>query len=287
MMDILITTFFHHPVENTLILQQVTERDAPNVSLSDENLAEEKININGLWSGTQDVIKKKSWFSLWNGVGYNCFFQYQKERLTPILSELLTEKFKLYDPYVVPLIHQTNFLPNLTVSIFSQTVISTLLSPFESLRIKAATQESYFQSIKEVFMDPFKNIELSFLHHLVSSTFYSMTPLVLVRWLHISLKTDPVRYGFYLFFISTLQLLIIMPLETIRYKLLIESETFLDISFYPNFFSCMQGIWRGRGLRGFFRGFLTRMTFNAVICILGVIGNIDFESDDGDLHYWK
>jgi hypothetical protein len=78
------------------------------------------------------------------GLGVNVHFVYEMTRsmTQPMLEDYLNDTFDLYDPALIPLIHQESFVPNLVTLTTSQAVVETILSPLKIAQTRMVVQSS-------------------------------------------------------------------------------------------------------------------------------------------------
>lgn len=155
--------------------------------------------------------------------------------LRPALESTLNDLFGLYDD-TIPLFQLDNVTPNITTMVFSHLVIGFLLSPLEIVRTRLVIQSSSplcrkyhgtFHALKTMFLEEgglkgvylSKNLIPTLFYHTITPLISCSTPLVIARLLRISAADSPILYGVAELTLSTIGLLILLPIETIRKRL--------------------------------------------------------------------
>lgn len=192
--------------------------------------------------------------------------------LRPGLESSLNDMFGLYDD-TIPLLHLDNVTPNISTIVVSHLVIGLLLSPLEIIRTRLVVQSAsplcskykgpihalrtmlheegglygvYFES---------KNLFPTLLYHIITPLLSCSTPLIIARLLHISAADSPILYGAAELALSTLGLLVMLPIETIRKRLQTQvrgdfkSTVALRPAPYRGFFDALYKIMKEEGTR--------------------------------------
>ncbi|KAL0093929.1 mitochondrial carrier domain-containing protein [Phycomyces blakesleeanus] len=180
--------------------------------------------------GFRDTIKK-------NPLVERVTWVYEMARacLQPALEGALNDVFGLYDD-TIPLMHLDNVTPNMTTMVASHLAIGILLSPLEIIRTRLIVQSSSptnakYRHLIHAFATMCReegglgkvygsiNLLPTILYHTIHPLLTCSTPLIIDRWLHISASDSPILYGAAQLAMSTLALLITLPLEVIRKRL--------------------------------------------------------------------
>lgn len=156
--------------------------------------------------------------------------------LQPGLESLLNDIFGLYDD-TIPLTHLDNVAPNMITLIASHVVIGVLLSPLEILRTRFIVQSAsplnrkynkgILQALRSMSREEggvrniylSKNLAPTILYHTIRPLISTSIPIVIDRTLGISASDAPMVYSAAELVMSTLGLLVTLPLETIRKRL--------------------------------------------------------------------
>lgn len=155
--------------------------------------------------------------------------------LRPTLESSLNDLFGLYDD-TIPLLHLDNVTPNITTLLASHLVVGVLLSPLEIVRTRLVVQSASplcskyngpIHALRTMFTEEggirgvylSKNLLPTLFYHLITPLISCSTPLLIARLLRISAADSPILYGAAELTLSTLGLLILLPLETIRKRL--------------------------------------------------------------------
>lgn len=155
--------------------------------------------------------------------------------LRPTLESSLNDLFGLYDD-TIPLLHLDSVTPNITTLLASHLVVGVLLSPLEIARTRLVVQSASplcskyngpLHALRTMFSEEggirgvylSKNLLPTLFYHLITPLISCSTPLLIARILRISAADSPILYGAAELTLSTLGLLILLPLETIRKRL--------------------------------------------------------------------
>lgn len=193
--------------------------------------------------------------------------------LRPALESSLNDMFGLYDD-TIPLLHLDNVTPNISTIVVSHLVIGWLLSPLEIIRTRLIVQSSSplcskykgpihaFRTmlheeggLRGIYLTS-KNLFPTLLYHTITPLLSCSTPLIIARLLHISPADSPILYGAAEFTLSTLGLLVMLPIETIRKRLHCQinngdfkSTVALRPAPYRGFFDALYKIMKEEGTR--------------------------------------
>lgn len=155
--------------------------------------------------------------------------------LRPSLESALNDLFGLYDD-TIPLLHLDNVTPNITTLVASHLVVGVLLSPLEIIRTRLIVQSASplctkyngpFHTIRTMLAEEggirgiylSKNLIPTLFYHTITPLLSCSTPLLIARLLKISAADSPIVYSAAELALSTLGLLLMLPLETIRKRL--------------------------------------------------------------------
>jgi len=193
-----------------------------------------------LESSTMKTIRKlvkhedEGFLSLWKGHFSNWVYEMLHVLIQPTIEGIINRTFDLYDE-TLPLIQMDKVLPNLTSLVVSYTISGFILSPIELVRVRmiAQTSNPYYKKYKNSW-DCIKTIakeeglkSVYFGYNLVPTLLYhSIIPLLknsnrlfIERLLGISASQQPGKYALCELGLSSLELLISFPLETVRRRL--------------------------------------------------------------------
>lgn len=155
--------------------------------------------------------------------------------LRPSLESTLNDLFGLYDD-TIPLLHLDNVTPNITTLVASHLVVGVLLSPLEIIRTRLVVQSASplcteyngpFHALRTMLAEEggirgiylSKNLIPTLFYHTITPLLACSTPLLIARLLKISAADSPIVYSAAELALSTLGLLLMLPLETIRKRL--------------------------------------------------------------------
>ncbi|KAF0441143.1 mitochondrial carrier [Gigaspora margarita] len=172
--------------------------------------------------------------SLWKGQFTNWLYEMGHVFLQPTFEGALNDAFDLYDD-TIPLIYLDRVGPNIATLIVSHVVAGVILSPLEVVRTRLVVQtasslhkkytgtfDCLRQMIKEEGFTSLywsHNLIPSIVFHAVCPLLECTVPLIIDRVFHINPADSPILYGLAQLGLNTLQLLITLPIETIRKRL--------------------------------------------------------------------
>lgn len=207
----------------------------------------------GLWDTIKRVLRHRpeGVAALFKGLNVHFGQEMINSLCRPAVEDFLNDTFNLYISTLVPLIHQENYLPNLCTIVVSHMLVDGLLtSPLDIVRTRMIAQSSYpahrkFSSSLACLWDlssdshvPNNDERTSLFsrigcavgnmypHIRFSMFYYAMVPvleqtpaLIIHRYFKLSLSSSPLKYGVAQFLFSAVELLIRLPLETIRRRM--------------------------------------------------------------------
>jgi len=178
--------------------------------------------------------KDEGFFSLWKGHFSNWVYEILHVLIQPSIEGIINRTFDLYDE-TLPLIQMDKVIPNLTSLVVSYTITGFILSPIELVRVRmiAQTSNPYYKKyknswhcIKTIAKEEGLssiyfgyNLVPTLLYHSVIPLLKNSNRLVIERLLGISASKQPGKYALCELGLSSLELLISFPLETIRRRL--------------------------------------------------------------------
>ncbi|ORX57332.1 mitochondrial carrier [Piromyces finnis] len=178
--------------------------------------------------------KNEGFFSLWKGHFSNWIYEMLHVLIQPSIEGIINRTFNLYDE-TLPLIQMDKVLPNLTSLVVSYTITGFILSPIELVRIRmiAQTSNPYYKKyknswnciktiVKEEGLSSVYfgyNLVPTLLYHSVIPLLKNSNRLIIERLLGISANQNPGKYALCELGLSSLELLISFPIETVRRRL--------------------------------------------------------------------
>ncbi|KAI7899487.1 mitochondrial carrier domain-containing protein [Cokeromyces recurvatus] len=283
----------------------------------------------GVWKGIGELLKQphEGWRSLFKGQYTNWLYEISHLFLQPTLEGTLNDMFDLYDD-TIPLVHLDRVGPNLATLVASNLIVGFLLSPLELIRTRLQVQSA--SPLRRKYKGPFHALRtiiqeeggikgLYFSHNLVPTLLYhsitpllqNVTPLIIDRVFRISATESPFLYSLAELGLNTLEILVTLPLDTIRKRLQcqIRTRTPGNKRFEPvvalrpvpytgvaNAIYCIIKEEGGRpkksnrlqrkniltdwSLRGLYHGFNMQCTSNIVLFFLHAINGIEDDYED-------
>ncbi|CAO3676744.1 unnamed protein product [Rhizopus stolonifer] len=280
----------------------------------------------GVWQGIGRLLNhpQEGWRSLFKGQYTNWLYEISHLFLQPTLEGTLNDMFDLYDD-TIPLVHLDHVGPNLATLVASNLIVGFILSPLELIRTRLIVQSA--SPLQRKYKGPFhalatilkeedgirglyfsQNFVPTVLYHAITPLLQNITPLIIDRVLYISASESPFLYSLAELGLNTLEVLITLPLDTIRKRMQcqIRSRTPSNKRFEPvvalrpmpytsviNAVYCMAREEGGKvvrhnkpnkkkqsdwSLRGLYRGFTMQCTSNIILFFLHAINGI--EDDD-------
>ncbi|KAI8071148.1 mitochondrial carrier domain-containing protein [Gilbertella persicaria] len=197
----------------------------------------------GVWQGIGKLMKQphEGWRSLFKGQYTNWLYEISHLFLQPTLEGSLNDMFDLYDD-TIPLVHLDHVGPNLATLIASNLIVGFILSPLELIRTRMQVQSASplqrkykgpFHALKTIIQEEGGIQGLYFSHntlptilfHTITPLLQNTTPLIIDRVLNISANESPFLYSLAELGLNTLEILITLPLDTIRKRLQCQIRT--------------------------------------------------------------
>ncbi|KAI9276081.1 mitochondrial carrier domain-containing protein [Sporodiniella umbellata] len=274
----------------------------------------------GVWQGIQRLVHHEGWSSLFKGQYTHWLYEISHLFLQPTLEGTLNDLFDLYDD-TIPLVHLDHAGPNLATLVASNLIVGFILSPLELIRTRMIVQSA--SPLQRKYKGPFHALStllreegglsgLYFSHHFMPTVLFhtitpllqNVTPLIIDRVLCISANESPFLYSLAELGLNTLEVLITLPLDTIRKRMQCQIrsrtpgskrfETVVSLRPMP-YTSVMHAVYcitREEGsrpakhktrnqsrwsLQGLYRGFTMECTSNIVLFFLHAINGIEDE----------
>ncbi|KAF9920271.1 hypothetical protein FBU30_009923 [Linnemannia zychae] len=195
----------------------------------------------GVWKTMTDLVKHptEGWFSLWKGQYTGWVYEILHLFAQPTLEATLNDTFDLYDD-TIPLVHLDRFGPNLATMVTSHLVTGFILSPLELVRTRLVvqtadpTQKKYtgmLNCISTIISEEGVsalwggvNFVPTILYHTLTPLISNSIPLIIDRVFNISASDSPLLYSVVELGLETMDLLIRLPLETVRKRLQIQIQ---------------------------------------------------------------
>ncbi|KAI8061324.1 mitochondrial carrier domain-containing protein [Thamnidium elegans] len=214
----------------------------------------------------------EGWKALFKGQRVTWIYEMLRTVLRPGLESSLNDIFGLYDD-TIPLLHLDSVTPNISTIVVSHLVIGLLLSPLEIIRTRLVVQSSSplcskyngpVHALRTMFHEEgglkgvyfhSKNLFPTLLYHTITPLLSCSTPLIIARLFHIFPADSPILYGAAELALSTLGLVVMLPIETIRKRLQsqvqgdFKSAVALRPAPYRGFFDALYKIMKEEGTR--------------------------------------
>ncbi|KAJ3327006.1 hypothetical protein HDU76_012432 [Blyttiomyces sp. JEL0837] len=172
--------------------------------------------------------------SLWKGHFAGWLNEVGHMMIQPSVEQLLNDSFDIHDD-TIPFIHLDNPAPTIATTVASHAISGILLSPLELIRTRLIVQTSnpYHRKYRgtfhclrtiikeEGFSALYWNRRLfpTVLYHTIAPFFRYATHFIIERWLQISPETRPLMFQLAELALNTIEMGILLPLETIRRRL--------------------------------------------------------------------
>ncbi|KAI8596488.1 mitochondrial carrier domain-containing protein, partial [Dissophora ornata] len=289
------------------------------------------------WQVTKELVRHptEGWISLWKGQYTNWVYSMLHLFAQPTLEATLNDTFDLYDD-TIPLVHLDRVGPNIATMVTSHLVVGFILSPLELVRTRLIVQTSDPKQRKytgllncistiiseEGFSALWGGVNFvpTILYHTLTPLLTNSIPLIIDRVFHISSMDSPFLYSLAELGLDTLDLLIRLPIETVRRRLQIQIqakipgkryETVVETRKrpYAGVIDCVYRIiqeeggqrrrrlkkhtsedgetkeiktpWYGTwSVRGLYTGLGTHLTSSLAMFAVGAVTNLQDDSDD-------
>ncbi|KAG0165096.1 hypothetical protein DFQ28_009226 [Apophysomyces sp. BC1034] len=284
----------------------------------------------GVWQGVGKLLKHphEGWRSLFKGQYTNWLYEILHLFLQPTLEGSLNDMFDLYDD-TIPLVHLDRAGPNLATLVASNAIVGFLLSPLELIRTRMIVQSA--SPLQRKYKGPLHalrtilseegglgglylshNLLPTLLYHTITPLLQNTTPLIIDRVFRVSAGDSPFLYGLAELGLNTLEILITLPLDTIRKRLQCQIRTRTPgkkrfesvVALRPVPYTGMtDAVYRimkeeggrkktkgkqkkgrsmltGWGLRGLYQGFSMQFTSNLVLFVLHAINGVEDGYED-------
>jgi len=191
----------------------------------------------GVWKTIKMIANKpgEGWRSLFKGQYTNWLYEISHLFLQPTLEGTLNDAFGLYDD-TIPLVHLDHAGPNVATIVVSHLIVGVILSPLELVRTRLIVQSA--SPLQRKYKGPWhalrtivaeeggikglylsQNLLPTILYHSIIPLISNTGPLIIDRVFRISSVDSPFMYGLAQLGLDTLELLITLPLQTIRKRM--------------------------------------------------------------------
>ncbi|OZJ05177.1 hypothetical protein BZG36_02222 [Bifiguratus adelaidae] len=191
----------------------------------------------GIWDAMKAIVKlpDEGYKGLLKGHATQWGYDMLQLILQPTLEGTLNDAFGLYDD-TIPLVHLDRVGPNVMTLVASHLIVGVLLSPIEVIKTRLVVQTSNPRykkyrgpvhglrtmlaeegGLKGLYLN--HNLLPTILYHTITPILGNTVPLIIDRVFGISAQDSPVAWGLAELGLSTLELLLTLPLETVRKRL--------------------------------------------------------------------
>ncbi|KAG0362188.1 mitochondrial carrier domain-containing protein [Gamsiella multidivaricata] len=195
----------------------------------------------GVWKAVTDLGKHSTegWLCLWKGQYTNWIYEMLHLFAQPTLEATLNDTFDLYDD-TIPLVHLDNVGPNIATMVTSHLVVGFILSPLELVRTRLIVQTAnplqrkysgMINCITTIIQEEGVsalwggiNLFPTLIYHMLTPLLSNSIPLIIDRVLKLSAADSPVLYSLAELGLNTVELLIRLPIETVRKRLQIQIQ---------------------------------------------------------------
>ncbi|KAF9173281.1 hypothetical protein BGX21_003593 [Mortierella sp. AD011] len=195
----------------------------------------------GVWKAVTDLSKHPSegWMSLWKGQYTNWIYEMLHLFAQPTLEATLNDTFDLYDD-TIPLVHLDHVGPNIATMVTSHLVVGFILSPLELVRTRLVVQtanplqrkyKGMINCITTIIQEEGVaalwggvNLFPTLIYHTLTPLLSNSIPLIIDRVFKLSAADSPVLYSLAELGLNTIELLIRLPIETVRKRLQIQMQ---------------------------------------------------------------
>ncbi|KAF9921453.1 hypothetical protein FBU30_008496 [Linnemannia zychae] len=290
----------------------------------------------GVWKAMTDLANHptEGWMSLWKGQYTNWIYEMMHLFAQPTLEATLNDTFDLYDD-TIPLVHLDHVGPNIATMVTSHLVVGFILSPLELVRTRLMVQTAnplqrkysgMTNCISTIIQEEGVaalwggvNLFPTLIYHTLTPLLSNSIPLIIDRVFKISAADSPFLYSLAELGLNTIELLIRLPIETVRKRLQIQIQnhgrprspgtkkykTVVETRKRP-YYGMVDCIYRiikeegghhkrvsssnngatqrpwysAWGVRGLYTGLGMHLTSNATLFAVGAITNLQDEGDD-------
>ncbi|KAG0042202.1 hypothetical protein BGZ83_000780 [Gryganskiella cystojenkinii] len=195
----------------------------------------------GVWKAVTDLAKHptEGWMSLWKGQYTNWIYEMLHLFAQPTLEATLNDTFDLYDD-TIPLVHLDHVGPNIATMVTSHLVVGFILSPLELVRTRLIVQTAnplqrkysgMVNCISTIISEEGVgalwggvNLFPTLIYHTLTPLMANSIPLIIDRVFKLSAADSPVLYSLAELGLNTIELLIRLPIETVRKRLQIQIQ---------------------------------------------------------------
>ncbi|KAF9582593.1 hypothetical protein BGW38_010999 [Lunasporangiospora selenospora] len=195
----------------------------------------------GVWKAVTTLANHptEGWMSLWKGQFTNWTYEMLHLFAQPTLEATLNDTFDLYDD-TIPLVHLDHVGPNIATMVTSHLVVGLILSPLELVRTRLVVQTAnplqrkysgMINCISTIIQEEGLsalwggvNLFPTILYHTLTPLMSNSIPLVIDRVFKLSSADSPFLYSLAELGLNTIELLIRLPIETVRKRLQIQIQ---------------------------------------------------------------
>ncbi|KAF9935472.1 hypothetical protein BGZ67_003422 [Mortierella alpina] len=195
----------------------------------------------GVWKAVTDLAHHptEGWMSLWKGQYTNWIYEMLHLFAQPTLEATLNDTFDLYDD-TIPLVHLDHVGPNIATMVTSHLVVGFILSPLELVRTRLIVQTAnplqrkysgMVNCITTIMQEEGVsalwggvNLFPTLIYHTLTPLLRNSIPLIIDRVFKLSAADSPFLYSLAELGLNTIELLIRLPIETIRKRLQIQIQ---------------------------------------------------------------
>ncbi|KAG0199293.1 hypothetical protein BGX28_007422 [Mortierella sp. GBA30] len=195
----------------------------------------------GVWKAVTDLANHptEGWMSLWKGQYTNWIYEMLHLFAQPTLEATLNDTFDLYDD-TIPLVHLDHVGPNIATMVTSHLVVGFVLSPLELVRTRLIVQtanplQRKYSGMLNCFSTIIQeegvsalwggvNLFPTLIYHTLTPLLRNSIPLIIDRVFNLSAADSPFLYSLAELGLNTIELLIRLPIETVRKRLQIQIQ---------------------------------------------------------------
>ncbi|KAG0350696.1 hypothetical protein BG005_009765 [Podila minutissima] len=195
----------------------------------------------GVWSTITTLAKHptEGYFAPWKGHFANWIYEMLHLVAQPTLEATLNDTFGLYDD-TIPLAQLDRVGPNFATMVVSHVVVGFVLSPLELIRTRLVVQSNspthrkysgVFNCLTTIISEEGVsalwggvNLVPTLAYHILTPLFTNSIPLVIERVFNIDADNSPFLYNLADLVLNTVDLLIRLPVETVRKRLQLQIQ---------------------------------------------------------------